>query len=521
MQITLAQINLIIGDIDGNITKILSIYEDSIADMVIFPELAIVGYPPEDLVLSDFFIQQYEKSLNRLIAATSSKLMIIGGIHKEDGRLFNCCYIMQNGEVLYIFKKSHLPNYGIFDEARIFCPSVESYGMFEFGGKKIALLICEDLWQRNEPIEADLVVIINASPYEKGKINKRVKLVGKLQIDAIYLNQIGGQDDIVFDGNSFFMGKNGQIKLAMEHCKEQIVHFSTEMNSTDEMRSGGNIYAEIYPILILGLRDYLRKNGFSKVILGLSGGIDSALVAAIAVDAIGAENVACYMLPSEYTSKESLDDAAVLASNLQIKYEIINITTLFEECKNSLLPIFGNRKEDITEENMQSRIRGLLLMSISNKMGAMLITTGNKSEMATGFATLYGDMCGGYNPLKDVYKTEVFQLAKWRNLPFNIIEKPPSAELRPNQKDADRLPDYEILDGVLQYLIEGSLDIESANQKYGKEIVERIYRLLYLSEYKRKQSPPGPKISAIAFGKDRRYPISHQFLNMSNNEKSA
>jgi NAD+ synthase len=557
LRLTLAQLNPTVGDIDGNAARMLDVWEKchATSDLVVFPELCLSGYPPEDLAHNALFLaHNYIDGIARIIAETKNdpcSIVIPTLAHGTDGQYYNTLMVCQAGEERHFQEKVALPNYGVFDEKRIFSSGYYPK-VFEINGIKIGFLICEDLWNdvicthlKNEG--AEILISINGSPYDYQKQAQRIEVarhcVEKTGLSLVYLNMVGGQDDLVFDGNSFIMHANGQIVHWGHSFGEDVfqttvvfendfVGFEDTQSLSAPPQDHPPFHAdfshaphafEIYHAIKLGLRDYVQKNGFSKVLLGLSGGIDSALVAAIAVDALGAENVRAIMLPSEFTSQDSLDDAAQCAKNLGIKYEIISI----QDAVKTFEKIIPNLK-GLAHENSQSRIRGLILMALSNMSGEMLLSTGNKSELATGYATLYGDMNGGYNPLKDVYKTEVYRLAERRNkesrvIPERIITKAPSAELRPDQKDQDSLPPYDVLDKILRALVEHDHVFWPDAQGEMAELrdfclehqddVKKVARLLKNSEFKRRQSCPGPKISPQAFGKDRRYPITNKFLN--------
>ena len=541
MRIALAQINPIVGDCDGNAKLILEQWaraDSDKADLILYPELALTGYFPEDLLEAPDFIAAVEKTIKNLIEHSKqyTTAAIIGAPYKDHvrGALFNSFYFIQQGELKTIQHKYNLPNYGVFDEKRYFTkPHLPEPILFQ--DHKIGFMICEDFWELDVSHHlvsqgAQIFMVINASPYCTNKINKRIAQAHLQQknvsaLPLIYLNLIGGQDDLIFDGSSFIMNEQGEII-------HQMRSFETDFTTIDyknKKLSGTNFIPhkpineseEIYRACVLGLRDYLQKTHTKQVLLGLSGGIDSALVAAMAVDAIGADNVLTVMLPSPFTSQSSLDDAADCAKRLGIDYKIIPINSIMTEFETLLAPLTGT-----PHENMQARIRGALLMTLSNQTGRMLLTTGNKSEMATGYATLYGDMCGGYNPIKDLYKTKVFELAEWRNthhhysfkgaagivIPDTIITKPPSAELRSNQKDQDTLPPYETLDAILTGLLEeNKTAAQLIEQGFDAETILKIEKRLFLSEYKRKQSAPGPKISLKAFTRERRFPIVNSY----------
>ncbi len=529
LDITLAQINPMVGDIDGNAARMLEIWEKSSDDLVVFPELFLCGYPPEDLVLNPAFLSNIKKKIEfickesknfKAAAITPSPLVL-------DGALYNAAVLIENGEIKHVFIKYMLPNYSVFDEKRIFTRGKLPEPVI-FRGAKLGIMICEDLWYEQVSSHlkeqgAELLIAINASPYNYQQYNNRLNIararVSKTGLALIYLNMIGGQDELVFDGRSFVMNSKGEICYQADAFKEEIATINPFNISPLRVRDDKDILEEVYEALKLGLKDYVHKNGFKDVIIGLSGGIDSALSAAIAVDALGKEHVRCVMMPSEFTSQSSLDDAKDCADMLGVKYEIIPINAAVKAFEDIIPNLSG-----IAHENTQSRIRGTILMALSNASSALVITTGNKSEMAVGYCTLYGDMNGGFNALKDIYKTQVFKLARWRGLPENIITKEPSAELRAGQKDQDSLPPYDLLDDILLLLLENShidwnnnppqelVAIKEKCEKCPKE-VQKVAKLLKNSEYKRRQAAIGTRISPYSFGRDRRYPITNHFVN--------
>ncbi|MEI9932517.1 MAG: NAD+ synthase [Rhizomicrobium sp.] len=542
-RIALAQLNPLMGDIAGNLLKARSARAEAAkagADLILFTELFIVGYPPEDLVLKPALQDDAREAIEKFAADTADggPAVLIGTPWVEEGKLYNACVYLDGGKVAGKTFKVDLPNYGVFDEKRVFAAGPLP-GPFNIRGIRIGVPVCEDIWTPDvveclSETGGEILLVPNGSPFEAGKegvrlglIKSRVKESG---LPLVYLNQIGGQDEVVFDGASLVCNADGTLAHALPAWEEKLV-------ITDWMRTengwvcapGERVEEEdretqIYHAMVLGLRDYVNKNRFPGVVLGLSGGIDSAISAAVAVDALGADRVRCVMLPSRYTSRDSLDDAEECAKLLGCKYESVGIEGAVEAFGNALKDTFAGKRADTTEENVQSRARAVILMAISNKFGPMVLTTGNKSEMSVGYATLYGDMCGGYNVLKDVYKTEVFRLSRWRNahhphgalgpkgrvIPERIITKPPSAELRENQKDQDSLPPYDILDGILECLVENEMTFEATCAKgYHPATVKRVEQLLYVSEYKRRQAPPGVKITRKNFGRDRRYPITN------------
>ncbi len=546
INIALAQLNPLVGDAVGNTNKLIELRSglDKNVDLLVAPELYISGYPIDDLVLREDFLNLIEKQIEKLVNVTKDKksAIIVGAPRQDKTSIKNSVFVIENGNVITFRDKYELPNTGVFDEQRIFKPGPLS-GPVNVKGVKIGLPICEDIWE-DTVIEclaesgSEIIIAINASPFSTNKKNDRFSIVTsrvhEVKLPLIYLNRIGGQDELIFDGSSFGLNNDGKLFFSSLDFEEQISIINFQKINQSWIGSG-NIektsgkFESLYKGLVLGLRDYVNNNGFPGVILGMSGGIDSALVAAIATDALGSNLVQAIMLPSPYTSSESLIDAKSAANLLNINYSSLNITEIMLDVESVLKNFDGpNYVKGITEENIQSRLRGLLLMGLSNRFGNMVIATGNKSEYAVGYATLYGDMCGGYAPLKDVWKTDVFELCKWRNknfsknflgprqpvIPDNIIQKPPTAELRENQKDTDNLPDYEILDKILKYLIEKEISVENIVSKgFDKKTVQKIAELLAKSEYKRFQSAPGPKVTEKAFGRDRRFPLTSGFRN--------
>ena len=543
-RITIAQLNPTVGDLQGNAAKAKQAWLQGAkqgSDFVTLPEMFITGYNTQDLVMKPAFQNDAMDAVRALAKeCADGPALGIGGPWVEDGALFNAYFILHGGDIQAIVKKHHLPNETVFDEVRIFEPGQVS-GPYVINGVRIGSPICEDAWHSDvvetlEETGAEFLFIPNGSPYYRGKLDVRVNLMVSRVVESglplIYLNLTGGQDDQIFDGCSFALNPGGELAAMLPMFEESITKLT--LNRTDQgWRIADSVKSKVpdqleadYHAMTIALRDYCAKSGFSKVLLGLSGGVDSALVATIAADALGAENVRCIMLPSEYTSEESLTDAKDMAENLGCRYDYLPIAEGRAAITNTLAPLFEGTNPDLTEENIQSRLRGLLLMAVSNKFGEMLLTTGNKSEVAVGYATIYGDMAGGYNPIKDLYKTRVFDICRWRNeqhrdwmrgpegavIPANIIEKPPSAELRPDQKDSDSLPDYYVLDGILTILVDqdGSID-DCVAAGFPKEDALRVQHLLYISEYKRFQSAPGARLSPKAFWLDRRYPIVNRW----------
>src|SRR5579864_6888292 len=544
-RIALAQLNPVMGDIAGNIAKARAARAEAAkarADVILFSELYVVGYPPEDLVLKSALQEDARDAVERWAhdTADGGPAVLVGTPWRDDGKLYNTCVLLDEGKIAAKTYKVNLPNYGVFDEKRVFAPGPMP-SPFDVRGVRIGVPICEDIWRPDvvaclAKSESEILLVPNGSPFEAGKEATRMSLVrariAESGLPIVYLNQVGGQDELVFDGASFVANRDGTVAAALSAWDECVVITEWRRENdgwtcdTGERWAGEDRASSIYNAITLGLRDYVNKNRFPGVVLGLSGGIDSALSAAVAVDALGKDRVRCVMLPSRYTSRESLEDADACARLLGVAYETIEIEGAVKAMGATLAAPFAGTQTGITEENIQSRLRGVILMAISNKFGPMVLTTGNKSEMSVGYATLYGDMCGGYNVLKDIYKTEVFRLSRWRNeqspfgalgppgrvIPERIITKAPTAELRENQKDADSLPPYEMLDGILECLVENEMTFEDTCAKgYHPATVKRIEQLLYVSEYKRRQAPPGVKISARNFGRDRRYPITNAF----------
>jgi NAD+ synthase len=544
-RIALAQLDPVIGDIAGNIAKARAARAEAAkgsADAVLFSELYVVGYPPEDLVLKPALQDDARAAVEKWAQETADggPAILVGTPWVDEGSLYNACVLLDQGRVAQKTYKVNLPNYGVFDEKRLFAPG-PAPKPFDVRGVCIGVPICEDVWAPGvvaclATAGGEILLVPNGSPFEAGKEETRLSLVRARIAESgrpmIYLNQLGGQDELVFDGASFVANSDGAVAIALPAWEERVVITAWRRGNngwvceSGERWPGEDRSSSIYHAMMLGLRDYVNKNRFPGVVIGLSGGIDSALSAAVAVDALGAERVRAVMMPSRYTAPESLEDAERCARLLGTSYEIIPIENAVGAMNETLAPAFAGRVPDITEENLQSRLRGVILMAISNKFGAMVLTTGNKSEMSVGYATLYGDMCGGFNVLKDVYKTEVYRLVRWRNtrqpkgalgprgrvIPENILERPPSAELRANQLDEDSLPPYDILDGILECLVEKEMSFEEVVAKgYHPATVKRIEQLLYCAEYKRRQAAPGVKITSRNFGRDRRYPITNAF----------
>ena len=539
-QITLAQINPTVGDLQGNARLAKEAWGQAKAagsDLVAFPEMFITGYNAQDLVMKPAFQRAAIAEIEGLAqACKEGPALAIGGPWVEAGALFNAYFILNDGRIVSVVEKHHLPNQSVFDEVRIFS-SGEIAGPYSVGNTRIGSPICEDAWHPDvaetlQETGAEFLLVPNGSPYHRQKSEERqnvmVARVIETGLPLIYLNMVGGQDDQVFDGGSFVLNPGGALAVQMPMFESALAHvvlikqgsgWSAMQGALTPLPS--SLEAD-YHAMVSGLRDYCAKSGFPRVLLGLSGGVDSALVAAIAADALGAENLRAVMLPSDYTSEGSLQDAKDLAENLKCRYDFLPISQGQAAIHDSLAPLFEGTQPDLTEENIQSRLRGLFLMALSNKFGEMLLTTGNKSEVAVGYATIYGDMAGGYNPIKDLYKTRVFEICQWRNahhrewmqgppgaiIPQTILDKPPSAELRPDQKDSDSLPDYPVLDAILTLLVDEDQSIdECVAQGFSRQEALRVQNLLYASEYKRFQAAPGTRLSARGFWLDRRYPI--------------
>ncbi|MGJ8585807.1 MAG: NAD+ synthase [Marinosulfonomonas sp.] len=543
-RITLAQLNPTVGDLAGNAVLAKQAWEkgrDAKADLVALTEMFITGYNTQDLVMKPAFVADALRYIDQLaLDCADGPALAIGGPYTEDDKLYNAYFILKNGKITSRILKHHLPNETVFDEVRIF-DSGPLGGPYNVSNTRIGSPVCEDAWHEDVPemlqeTGAEFLLVPNGSPYYRGKMDTRVgQMVSRVVetgLPLIYLNMVGGQDDQVFDGGSFVLNPGGELALQMPVFAEDVTHLDLERTADGWRAKKGPLaslpdeWEQDYNCMVLSLRDYMRKTGFSKVLLGLSGGIDSAIVATIATDALGAENVRCVMLPSEYTSQGSLDDAKAVAENLGCHYDFVPIAEGRAAVTNTLAPLFEGTEPGLTEENIQSRLRGLLLMAMSNKFGEMLLTTGNKSEVGVGYATIYGDMSGGYNPIKDLYKTRVFEMCRWRNanhrdwmygpagdvIPISIIDKPPSAELRDDQKDEDSLPPYDVLDEILESLIdreEAVADIVARG--FDHATVKKVEHLIYISEYKRFQSAPGTRLTKKSFWLDRRYPIVNRW----------
>jgi len=536
MKIMLAQIAPRVGDIIGNIELMIDAAnqaENRSCDLIAFPELAVTGYPPEDLLLRPSFMEAVEFAVDEIVAASGACAVVFGAPRRVAGGdragLMNSAFIARKGALLGICDKQCLPNYGVFDELRYFVPGSGNKIVFDIDGWKVGIGICEDIWsdslvRKQAGLTADVWLNLNASPFHIDKQIEREALISErakcFSAPVIYVNPVGGQDEVVFDGGSHAVDAAGELLLRAPLFETALPVVDLEQAGQSSVTPVPSTIAQIHDALVLGVSDYVRRNGCQQVLIGLSGGIDSAVTAAIAVEALGAENVLGVLLPSKLSSDHSLSDAEALAVNLGIESVTLPIAGPVDAVEAVLADTFaawGMSEPDVTEENIQARSRGILLMAISNKSGRMLLTTGNKSEMAVGYATLYGDMAGGFAVLKDLYKTDVFALADYMNreseiIPQNTIDKPPSAELRPDQKDSDSLPDYDKLDAILKGTIEDRLSVdEIASQGFDRGEVQRVVGMLHAAEYKRRQAPPGVKITRRAFGRDRRYPITHAF----------
>ena len=561
LRIAGAQVNLTVGDIDGNLRIILEAMEraeEAEADVLLLPELAITGYPPEDLLLRRSFIDQSIEALRQIAQVSEQTAVVVGFVDRVDGDrhkddsvergLANAAAVVADGGIRGIYHKVLLPNYGVFDEARYFAPGRVPEKLWGIGGVVAGVSVCEDIWAADGPpalqaaAGAKILLNINGSPYHVGKGAERSSLLAaealRSEVPVVYVNMVGGQDELVFDGDSMVFDANGEIVYRAAQFEQE--HFVVDVEVADDEHDGGLVSvsdgrsktapppaleirprldedAEIYTALVTGLGDYVHKNGFRDVVIGLSGGIDSALTAAIAVDALGPDAVRGITMPTRFSSDGSVNHSVDLARNLGCRIDEIPIEDVFIKFQGALEPVFEDRPFDVAEENLQARIRGAILMAVSNKFGGMVVATGNKSEMAVGYATLYGDMAGGYAVLKDVFKTVVYRLSEWRNrdgevIPRAIIDKPPSAELRPDQKDTDSLPEYDVLDGILRRYIE--LDEAPdviVDEGFDPELVARVARMVDRNEYKRRQAAPGVRITQKAFGKDRRLPITNRF----------
>ena len=532
MRIAIAQLNPVVGDVEANVTRMLEMcrraHDALRADLVIFPELALCGYPPEDLLLHRGFRRDVAEALARLEQSLNGMSVLVGYPEYAGETLYNSAALLRPGEPRLVYRKQHLPNYGVFDEKRYFEAGTECC-VVEMHGVKLGITICEDLWapgvaQATAAAGAEVLVSINGSPFDTSKVARReaeLRLrIEEAGLPVVYANLVGGQDELVFDGGSMALDAAGELVYRAPFFAEALELLEVEpggrlvpghVNPAPELVEG------VYRALELGVADYVNKHGFPGVVLGLSGGVDSALTLAIAVDALGPERVRAVMMPSRYTTDMSREDAEAMARTLGVQYDVVSIEPIFEGAREALAGVFAGMPEDVTEENIQARCRGMILMAMSNKFGDMLLTTGNKSEMAVGYATLYGDMAGGFAPLKDCSKTLVYRLSRYRNarsevIPPRVIEREPSAELRPDQKDTDALPPYEVLDPILEAFIEEDCSVDQIVERgYDRKVVGRILGMVKRNEYKRRQAPPGIRISRRAFGRDWRYPITSGF----------
>ena len=534
--VALAQLNLVVGDLEGNRKRIIDAAVEARDELncrfVVFPELTICGYPPEDLLHRNRFIDDCESVLQSLTDTVPGIAMVVGHPHRESSQLFNAATIIDGGQQLATYHKQKLPNYGVFDEKRYFSPG-DTSAVCEIDNVRIGLTICEDVWE-NGPVEqsvsdgAEVIFTLNGSPFDTAKIEYRENEIVAARArnnntSIVYVNLVGGQDELVFDGGSLVCDAAGEIVTRAPHFEESVIRSSFVRNSQviPQQNSIANVPERvhgIYSAIKLGTRDYIRKNGFNGAVVGLSGGIDSALTLALVSDAIGPENVEAILMPSRYTDQISIDAAIEEAENLGVRHSIISIEPIFEAFLGQLKPEFEQFEPDVTEENIQARCRGTLLMALSNKKGKIVVTTGNKSEVAVGYATLYGDMAGGFAPIKDVPKMLVYELARFRNQQFGevipevVFQRPPTAELAENQRDSDSLPDYDLLDRILELYIEQELDSDQiARNGFDAETVRRVVGMVKRNEYKRRQAPPGVRITVRAFGRDRRYPITNRY----------
>ncbi len=530
VQLCLIQERFLVGDIKANTRKILSLMqqaEQAGADIAVFPELALSGYPPEDLLMRQGFIRQVETAIQQIVEQSTGMIVVFGAPVRHESLLYNAAVVCRNGAVVGEYHKHSLPNYAVFDEKRYFHAGSEAL-VIECGQRRLGIIICEDAWfdepaQQARDAGAEALLILNASPYHRNKHQQRLDMLqhryNELKLPMFYINIIGGQDELVFDGNSLVIDSAGELAGRGPDFEAALLHY--QWHSDHSISALNTVFsqpeselASIYRALVTAVKDYVNGNGFDGVVIGLSGGVDSALTLAIAVDALGPDQVHAVMMPSRYTAQISLDDAAEEAEILGVDYKVISIESVFQMFLKTLEDEFANTEVDTTEENIQARCRGVILMALSNKLHRMVLTTGNKSEMAVGYSTLYGDMAGGFAPLKDVEKQLVYALCDYRNsisrvIPQRVLDRPPSAELRPDQQDQDSLPDYAVLDAILRMSVEDDLPRqEIIDAGYDAETVDRVLRMVQINEYKRRQAPPGVRITQRAFGRDRRYPIT-------------
>ena len=537
VRLALGQLNPTVGDLDGNVARMAEWAARATvdgADLIAFPELAVTGYPPEDLVLRSSFVDDNLEAVTALASATAGGCdVVVGFVDRSDAGLHNAAALLSGGEIAARYHKCRLPNYGVFDEERYFEPGTRGVAA-DVAGARVGLSVCEDAWLPGAPwtdyTGLPLVVNINGSPFHRGKVHEREDVLGDRATETgswiAYVNMVGGQDELVFDGGSLVMAPDGTVVARAARFDEDllVVEFDGEHADAPAREPWPDHAEEVYRALVLGVRDYVTKNGFRDVVLGLSGGIDSTLVAVLAADALGPDSVRALAMPSPYSSLESVEDAVDVGRRLGIGVDVVGITGPFAALTDALAPLFEGRAEDVTEENIQARVRGTLLMAVSNKFGSLVLATGNKSEYAVGYATLYGDMAGGYAPIKDVPKTLVYELCRWRNadagtrgeeppVPDRVLTKPPSAELRPDQKDSDSLPEYDVLDPLVEAYVEDDLGVDDIVDRQIAErgTAERIARMIDRAEYKRRQAAPGIKITPKAFGRDRRLPITNRY----------
>ncbi len=531
LKVMLAQLDVLVGDVSGNVALLIAALDDarqSGADILLTPELALSGYLPEDLLLRDDFQEQVANGLKQLQQHTQKITLVVGHPHRRGKNLYNAASVLRDGVLVATYRKHSLPNHTVFDEQRYFS-SGDIACVFEQNGWRVGVNICADVWHQNAPrmaaaAGADVLLVLNASPFHLEKQQERYTVVreriAENQIPVLYCNMVGGQDELVFDGASFVMDNRGELTSQFPAFVTGLcsVVLNERAPEPGPMTTLPGLEASVYQALVLGLRDYVHKNRFSSVLLGLSGGVDSALTLAVAVDALGAQHVRAVMMPSAYTSDISIADSRAMAKTLDVQYDELPIAKPFDGFLQTLAPVFGDAPQDLTEENLQARVRGTLLMALSNKFGYLVVTTGNKSEMAVGYATLYGDMAGGFALLRDVSKTLVYRLCHYRNqispvIPRRVLERAPSAELRPDQTDQDSLPDYAVLDEIMVRYVEHDQSVAAIIAAgFAKDIVKRVIAMIDRNEYKRRQAPPGVRITARGFGKDRRYPITQRFI---------